>query len=167
MHPAPRKRSSYGIAMTEKQKLKYYYGFGERMLRRFFDEARREPGNTGDALLALCERRLDNVIRRGGLAKTRPQARQGITHGHFRVNGRKVTSPAFLVRAGDVVTVKGQQNLVQFYSGLRQEAEADTEIPTWLSADEKFLRVVVSALPTHDDCSIPLNIHLVIELLSR
>ena len=83
MHVRGRRPSNYGLALMEKQKIKHYYGLGERQLRRYFDAVGRKPGNTGELLLLMCERRLDNVVRRVGLTKTRPQARQGITHGHF------------------------------------------------------------------------------------
>ena len=92
MHPKSRRTSNYGTALSEKQKIKYYYGLGERQLRRYFADAVRKKGNTGETLLLICERRLDNVVRRVGFSKTRPQARQGIVHGHFKVNGVKVTS---------------------------------------------------------------------------
>jgi small subunit ribosomal protein S4 len=165
MHPRPRKVSDYGLALLEKQKLKHYYGWNERPLRRVFDLAKRQPGDTGEALLNLCERRLDNIVRRGGLVKTRPQARQGIAHGHFRVNGRKVQSASYLCRAGDIVTVKNRPNLVNLYGAM--QAEAETEIPTWLSAQTGTLSVTVNALPGPKDHSAPVNVALIIELLSR
>ena len=91
MHTRGRRPSNYGMALMEKQKIKHYYGLGERQLRRYFNNVSHKKGNTGEMLLILCERRLDNVIRRVGFTKTRPQARQGVAHGHFRVNGVKVT----------------------------------------------------------------------------
>ncbi|HND53495.1 MAG TPA: 30S ribosomal protein S4, partial [Pirellulaceae bacterium] len=87
MHGRAKRPSNYGLALMEKQKIKHYYGLGERQLRRIFDLASRAKGNTGETLLILCERRLDNVVRRAGFTRTRPQARQGIVHGHFQVNG--------------------------------------------------------------------------------
>lgn len=165
MHPRPRKISDYGLALLEKQKLKHYYGWTERPLRRVFDIAKRQPGNTGEALLTLCERRLDNVVRRGGLVKTRPQARQGIAHGHFQVNGRKVQSPSFLVRPGDIVSVKNRKNLVDLYGAM--QADAETEIPHWLSAETGHLSVTVMAIPGPAEHSAPVNVALVVELLSR
>jgi len=89
-----RKVSNYGLALTEKQKIKYFYGLREVQLRRYFAIAKRTKGNTSAALMILCERRLDNVIRRAGFAQTRPQARQGVVHGHFQVNGKTVTRPS-------------------------------------------------------------------------
>ena len=96
MHPRGRRPSNYGAALLEKQKIKHYYGLGERQLRRYFDNVSKKAGNTGEMLLILCERRLDNVVRRAGFTKTRPQARQGIVHGHFQVNGIKVTKPSYM-----------------------------------------------------------------------
>ena len=99
MHTRPRRPSNYGLALREKQKIKHYYGLGERQLRRFFESVRHKKGNTGQQMMQLLERRLDNVIRRAGFVKTRPQARQGIVHGHFRVNGVKVTKPSLIASA--------------------------------------------------------------------
>ena len=102
MHTRGRRPSNYGLALMEKQKIKHYYGLGERQLRRYFGDVVHKKGNTGEQMLTLCERRLDNVVRRAGFTRTRPQARQGIAHGHFQVNGVKVTKPSYLLRAGDV-----------------------------------------------------------------
>ena len=98
MHTRRGKQSNYGIALNEKQKIKHYYGLGERQLRRYFEIASKRTGNTGESMLLICERRLDNVVRRSGFASTRPQARQGITHCHFQVNGVTVNKPSYLVR---------------------------------------------------------------------
>ena len=95
-----RKVSNFGLSLIEKQKIKYYYGLREKQLRTLFDKARRMPGNTGENLMILCERRLDNVVRRSGMVLTRPQARQGIAHRHFQLNGRTVKTPSILVRPG-------------------------------------------------------------------
>src|SRR5690606_1088755 len=96
--------------------IKFYYGLRDQNLRKYFATARRLKGNTGEQLLILCERRLDNVVRRAGFTATRPQARQGIVHGHFQLNGRTVTRPSILVRPGDVVTVKNRPNLKTLYT---------------------------------------------------
>ena len=111
-HTRRRKLSVYGTALVEKQKIKFYYGLRQKVLRKYFDKARRLKGNTGEQLLILCERRLDNVIRRAGYCKTRPQARQGIAHGHFLVNGIKMDRASYLVKAGDVITVNYQGSLL-------------------------------------------------------
>ena len=118
MHTRGRRPSNYGLALMEKQKIKHYYGLGERQLRRYFEKATQSKGNTGENLLLTLERRLDNVIRRVGLTKTRPQARQGVAHGHFQVNGQKVDRPSFLVRPGDVISVRNRPNLRNLYQAI-------------------------------------------------
>lgn len=165
MHPRPRKPSTYGLAMREKQKVKYYYGLGERALRGLFHKARRTRGNTGDALLILCERRLDNVVREAGFAKTRPQARQGVAHGHFLHNGRKLDIPSALVRVGDVIQVKPRKNLVELYRHCMAESAGET--PSWLAVDVEHLRAEVIALPRAEDVTLPVDIGMVVELLAR
>ncbi len=165
MHPRGRRTSNYGTALSEKQKIKHYYGLGERQLRRYFDKAQRGKGNTGADLLIMCESRLDNVVRRAGFTKTRPQARQGIVHGHFRVNGVKVTSPSYQLRAGDVVEVKGRENLKNLYRGVI--ANNAPQPLDWLALDSEGLKVTVLSLPTANDISLPVNANIVVEFLSR
>jgi small subunit ribosomal protein S4 len=160
-----RKTSNYGMALKEKQKIKFYYGFREKQLRNYFSKARRLKGNTGEQLLILCERRLDNVVRRAGLALTRPQARQGITHAHFQVNGRTVKTPSIIVRVGDVVTVRNRPNLRSMYQGLIESggvAGCD-----WISVDPSELKAIVTALPTFEDVSVPVDVGQVVAFLSR
>jgi small subunit ribosomal protein S4 len=165
MHPRGRRTSNYGTALAEKQKIKHYYGLGERQLRRYFDSASRGKGNTGADLLIMCERRLDNVVRRAGFTKTRPQARQGIVHGHFRVNGVKVTKPSYQLRAGDVVEVKGRENLKNLYRGVI--ANNSPQPLDWLALDSEGLKLTVLSLPTANDISLPVNANIVVEFLSR
>lgn len=165
MHVRPRRPSNYGHALMEKQKVKHYYGLGERQLRRFFDKASRMKGNTGEQLLILCERRLDNVIRRAGFAKTRPQARQGVVHGHFLVNGVKVTKPSFLVRPGDVITVRAKEKLQAMYRGIA--GQSSTEAVDWLTCDVENLTITVQGLPGPSDISLPVDANTVVEFLSR
>ncbi len=159
------RRSTYGQSLAEKQKIKYYYGLGERQLRRLYDMARRQTGNTGSHLLELCERRLDNVVRRAGFAISRPQARQGIAHGHFLVNGKRVDIPSYLVRPGDVIEVKNRPNLIEMYSAVR--AEQDTQLVDWINVSDDTLAATVNRLPGPDDISLPVEVGMVIELLSR
>jgi small subunit ribosomal protein S4 len=165
--PAQRRRkvSNYGIALREKQKIKFYYGFRERQLRQYFSKARRIKGNTGEHLLILCERRLDNVVRRAGFALTRPQARQGITHSHFQLNGKTVKTPSIIVRVGDTVTVRNRPNLKAMYSGLVESGS----LPScdWISFDPGALRATVTALPTFEDVSLPVDVGQVVAFLSR
>ena len=165
MHTRGRRPSNYGLALKEKQKIKHYYGLGERQLRRYFNNVSHKKGNTGEQLLLLCECRLDNVIRRCGLTKTRPQARQGITHGHFAVNGVKVTSPSFTTRPGDVITVRAKEKIQHLYQ--RTSAEVDTQPTEWLTFDPETLRASVQGLPDPSDISLPVNVNTVIEFMSR
>lgn len=160
-----RKTSNYGLALVEKQKIKFYYGFREKHLRRYFDKARRTKGNTGENLMILCERRLDNVVRRAGFTKTRPQSRQGIVHGHFLVNGRRVDRPSFVVKAGDRITVKNRPNLKQLYKELSEDA-GDTSV-SWINFDGSELTAIVTSLPTFDDVSLPVDVGQVVAFLSR
>ena len=111
------KASEYSIRLREKQKVKRYYGIFERQFRKYFELASRRPGNTGDALMSLLERRLDNVVTRLGFATSRPQARQMITHGHITVNGRKLDIPSYLVRPGDQIKVKDREHSLKLAAG--------------------------------------------------
>lgn len=160
-----RRMSTYGTASAEKQKIKYYYGIGEKQLRRFFEDASAKKGNTGEHLLTACERRLDNVVRRAGFTKTRPQARQGIVHGHFLVNGVKVTSPSYLLRPGDVITVRPKEAIYNLYKGAG--VEANTQTPDWIGFDGEALRATVQRLPGPGDYSLPVDVNIVVEFLSR
>lgn len=159
-----RKTSIYGQALTEKQKIKFYYGFREKNLRKYFDKAKRMKGNTGENLMILCERRLDNVVRRAGITNTRPQSRQGIVHGHFLVNGRRVDRPSYQVNAGDVITVKNRPNLQKFYS---EVATGNDQGASWINYDKEALKAIVTSLPTSDDISLPVEVGSVVAFLSR
>lgn len=164
-HTRRKKLSIYGTALIEKQKIKYYYGLRQKVLRKYFDKARRTKGNTGEQLLILCERRLDNVIRRAGFCKTRPQARQGVAHGHFLVNGRKVDRPSMLVRPGDVISVKKRPNLQKTYKELLTEVSG--EACNWIDFDSTSLEARVSVLPSFEDVSLPVDVGQVVALMSR
>ena len=165
MHTRPRRPSVYGQALQEKQKIKYYYGLMERQLRRFFQIASRMKGNTGEQLLLLCERRLDNVIRRAGFSATRPQARQGVAHGHFHVNGRTCDRPSYLVRPGDVISVRPRENLKNVYRSLL--GESNSEPIDWIAVDADNLSLTVQGLPGPSDISLPVDVNTVVELVSR
>ena len=165
MNTRPRRPSNYGLALMEKQKIKHYYGMGERQLRRYFDKASRGKGNTGQLLLILCERRLDNVVRRVGLAITRPQARQGIVHGHFVVNGMKTTKPSFLVRPGDVITVRNRENLKNVYKSILSERPPETL--DWVTLDADSLTASVQRNLGPDEVSLPVDVNIVVEFMSR
>jgi small subunit ribosomal protein S4 len=166
MHGTRRsKKSEYGLAMLEKKKLKHFYGLHERQLRRFLELAQRSPQNTSDELLVLCERRLDNVIRRAGLAKTRPQARQGVHHGHFRVNGRRVTIPSYLTKPGDVISVVEKAPIQAIYRTI--VASDRSAPPGWLDLETSTCTAKVLATPSAADAGLPVEMSRVIVLLSR
>ncbi|MFM7115664.1 MAG: 30S ribosomal protein S4 [Planctomycetota bacterium] len=166
MHTRPRRPSNYGKALSEKQKIKHYYGLGERQLRRYFDKAGRMKGNTGENLLIICESRLDNVIRRVGLTATRPQARQGVAHGHFRVNGVKVDRPSYMLRPGDVVTIRPQINVLSLYRKIIATGVQGQGIE-WASLDNENLTINVTGVPGASDISLPVDGNVVVEFMSR
>ena len=165
MHQRPRRPSNYGLALMEKQKIRHYYGLGEAQLRRYFGKVSRTKGNTGQLLLILCERRLDNVVRRAGFTSTRPQARQGIVHGHFQVNGGKVTKPSYVTQPGDAVTIRPRDNLKVLYRGILENHPA--EPAEWITFDPETFVATVQRLPGPEDISLPVDVNMVVEFLSR
>lgn len=165
MHLRRGKQSDYGKALVEKQKVKYHYGLSETQLRRFLAKADRHGQNVGGELLRLCERRFDNVVRRSGLTLSRPQARQGITHGHFLLNGRKSTSPSTLLRPGDEIRVRNRPALHALYGGLVRLPGYTA--PDWISVDPDQVSCRVLRLPDANEGSLVVEIARVIELLAR
>lgn len=165
MHTRRKKPSTYGTALTEKQKIKFYYGLRDKHLRRYFEKAKRTKGNTGEQMLILCERRLDNVIRRAGFSLTRNQARQGVAHRHFQVNGRTVSSPSFMVRSGDKITVRNRANLKNLYKELSESST--TEATNWISCDTSSLEIIVNSILEFDDVSLPVDVGQVVAFMSR
>jgi len=165
MHMKGRRLSNWGKASAEKQKIKHYYGLGEKQLRRYYHTVKVKKGNTGEQLLAMCERRLDNIIRRAGYTKTRPQARQGIVHGHFFVNGIKVTSPSYNLKPGDIVTVRPKEKIYNMYRGVSGDANQQT--PDWITFDGETLRATMVGLPGPADFSLPCDVNIVVEFLAR
>jgi small subunit ribosomal protein S4 len=161
-----RKVSNYGLALMEKQKIKFYYGIRDQQLHKYFDRARRMKGNTGEQLLILCERRLDNVVRRAGFTATRPQARQGIVHSHFQINGVTVNKPSILVRPGDVITVRKRPNLRKLYENVI-ESSGTIQPTDWINFDAKELTAIVTTLPTIEDVSLPVDVGQVVAFMSR
>lgn len=161
------KASEYSIRLREKQKVKRYYGIYERQFRKYFEMARRRGGNTGDTLMSIIERRLDNVITRLGFAMSRAQARQMIGHGHITVNGRKVDIPSYLVRPGDVIAVKDREHSKKL-AAENLQMEGVPPVPDWLdrtSTEPPEGRV--SRLPAQQDIALPVTPQLIVELLSR
>ena len=156
----------YGLQLREKQKVKRMYGVLERQFRRYFEEADRQKGVTGETLLQLLERRLDNVVYRLGFAASRPQARQLVRHGHFTVNGRRADIPSFSVRAGDVVAVRASsaKNPAILYA---MEEVKGRGIPEWLELDGQALSGRLTAAPTRDQLNLPVQEQLIVELYSK
>lgn len=160
------KQTDYGIHLREKQKVKHYYGVLERQFRRYFAKAERAKGNTGDVLMSLLERRLDNVVHRLGFGLSRNQARQLINHGHVTVNGKRVDVASYQVRAGDVVRVKNRAKSLDLARRIISEGRGD--IPDFLSVGEGDIpEGVVGRLPAAEDVSIPIQTQLIVELCSR
>jgi small subunit ribosomal protein S4 len=160
------KPTDYGIHLREKQKLKHYYGVLERQFRRYFQMAGRTKGNTGNALLQLLERRLDNVVHRLGFAQSRAQARVMVGHGHITVNGKRVDVPSYQINVGDVIRVKNRGKSLDLVRGIL--AETNRDVPDFLSrSDTQIPEGIVGRLPTADEVSIPVQTQLIVELCSR
>jgi len=158
--------SDRALQLQEKQKVRYTYGILERQFRKFFAEAERIPGVTGENLVVLLERRLDNVVYRLGFASSRPQARQLVCHGHFLLNGRKTDIPSCLVKSGDAIAWRNGSTQTEYYKTLVQEIE-DKTIPGWLTLDKQELVGRVLALPTGDDIEVKFDVKAVVEYYSR
>lgn len=161
-----KKTSEYGLQLREKQKTRRIYGVLEGKFRRYFERAENQQGITGENLLRLLERRLDNVVYRLGLSTSRTEARQLIRHGHFTVNGRRVNIPSFSVKVGDVVAVREKSKESARIKELLERA-ADKALPDWLEYEPEQARGRVTALPKRDQIDVPVQEHLIIELYSR
>ena len=161
-----RKQSEYGIQLREKQKVRRAYGIMESQFRKYYDMASNMRGVTGENMLSLLERRLDNVAYRLGFGESRPMARQMVTHGHIRVNGKKVDIASYLVKAGDVVSVKESSADSEFFKTLREQGTSRT-VPKWLEMDAEKLTGKVIALPQRDDIDLTIEEHLIVEYYSR
>ena len=160
------KKSEYATQLTEKQKVKFVYGIQEKQFRNYYEKASRMTGNTGEELLTLVERRLDNVVYRLGFANTRRQARQLVNHGHFTVNGSRVNIPSYLIKVGDVIAVSEKAASNNFFKGLK-EANAFVAAPKWLDCDKTKLEGKVIAMPTKADIDFEIAEHLIVELYSK
>ncbi len=158
------KLTPFGIQLREKQKAKRIYGVLEGQFRRYFHEAEREKGVTGENLLRLLELRLDNVVYRLGFAASRRESRQMVAHGHFAVNGRKVSVPSFLVKVGDTVALRGSKYEARVDDNLNAGRGA---APQWLAVDPGARRGVVRSLPLREDIQIPVTEQLIVELYSK
>ncbi|GAA2835723.1 MULTISPECIES: 30S ribosomal protein S4 [Crossiella] len=160
------KESEYLLQSQEKQKARFTYGVLEKQFRRYFEEARRVTGKTGEALLIILESRLDNVVYRAGLARTRRQARQLVNHGHFLVNGKKVNIPSFRVSQYDIIDVK-PKSLPTLPFLAAKEALGDRGVPAWLQVVPSTLRVLVHSLPVRAQIDTPVQEQLIVELYSK
>ena len=161
-----RKVSEYGLQLKEKQKAKFIYGVLEKQFRGYYDKAKKMQGVTGENLLGLLERRLDNVVYRLGLANTRRQARQLVSHGHFTVNGKRVNIPSALVSQGDVVAVCEKSAQGTFFKELKESNNA-LSAPAWLEASQANLTGTVTRFPTRDEIDVPVNEQAIVELYSK
>jgi small subunit ribosomal protein S4 len=156
----------YGLQLREKQKVKRIYGVLENQFRRYFEMADRTRGITGETLLQLLERRLDNVLYRLGLATSRAQARQLARHGHFTVNGRKVDIPSFSVKPGDVITVRQTSRKVPAILHAMEEVKG-RGVPEWLQFDAEGMSAKIGSIPTREQINLPVQEQLIVELYSK
>ena len=162
-----KKKSEYALQLQEKQKVKFVYGVMEKQFRMYYEKAARMQGKTGEELLSLLERRLDNVVYRLGFAMTRREARQLVSHAHFTVNGTKVDIPSYLVKAGDVIEVKdSSRSSVKFKRLLGEDAPV-VLVPQWLDREKNALKGTVTRLPAREDIDLPVEEHLIVELYSK
>ena len=160
-----KKQSQYGIQLREKQKARRAYGVLEGQFRGYFQQASRMRGVTGENLLMLLERRLDNVVYRLGMGDSRAHARQLVTHGHIRVNGKKVNIPSFRVKLNDEITIRSGSQSMENLKQLREEG--NRMVPNWLSLDHENLVGKVIAMPQRDDIDLTIEEHQIVELYSR
>ena len=163
-----KKKSEYALQLQEKQKVKFVYGIMEKQFRMYYEKAARSQGKTGEELLVLIERRLDNVVYRLGFAMTRRQARQLVNHAHFTVNGKKVNIPSYLVKPGDVIEVRDTSRTSPIFKRLTGEDAPMVLVPQWLEREKNALKGTVSRLPVREDINdMPIEEHLIVELYSK
>ena len=160
-----KKVSEYGAQLKEKQKVKFVYGILEKQFHKYYLKAANMKGITGDNMLRLLELRLDNVVYRLGLAKTRRMARQIVVHGHIRVNGQKVDIPSYSVKVGDVITLRQKSAELEMFKVLREGTSTVT--PKWLTFDAPNLTGTVAALPAREDIDLQLQENMIVEFYSR
>ena len=161
-----KKLSEYGMQLREKQKAKRYYGVLESQFAHYFELANKKSGVTGDNLLQILESRLDNVVYRLGFALSRAEARQLVVHGHFLVNGRKVNIPSYLVKEGDVISLKEKSRSLPKVKAVLEQTEGKV-VPKWLDLDTNTMQAKVVALAQRDDIDIEIEEHLIVELYSK
>ncbi len=163
---ANRKVSEYGMQLREKQKAKFIYGVLEKPFRNYYAKADKMEGQTGENLMIMLERRLDNVVFRMGFGRTRRETRQIVDHKHILVNGKCVNIPSYLVKAGDVIEVKENKKSSARYKEIL-EVTGGRLIPAWLDVDQENLKGSVKALPTREEIDVPVNEMLIVELYSK
>ena len=162
-----RKQSEYATQLNEKQKVKFVYGIMEKQFRMYYEKAAKAQGKTGENLLILVERRLDNVVYRLGFAMTRREARQLVSHGHFTVNGKRVNIPSYLVSTGDVIEVAEKSRSSVKFKRLTGEDAVMVTLPQWLEREKNSLKGTVTKLPAREDIDMPIEEHLIVELYSK
>lgn len=163
---AGKKMSEYGMQLREKQKAKFIYGVLEKQFRKYYEKAKTMSGITGENLLILLERRADNIVYRMGLAATRRQARQIVSHGHILVNGKKMNIPSALLKAGDVVTIKEKSRGTVLFKDMAETASA-LDVPAWISFDAQNLAGTIDRLPNREEIDVPVEEQMIVELYSR
>ena len=161
------KKSEYALQLAEKQKVKFVYGILEKQFHMYYEKAARMPGKTGENLLVLVERRMDNVVYRLGFANTRREARQLVSHSHFTVNGKRMNIPSYQVKAGDVIEVKEQSRSTTRFKAMTGEDAPKVLVPEWLDRDKNALKGTVTRLPVRADVDVPVEEHLIVELYSK
>ena len=161
-----RKLSNYGLQLREKQKAKRFYGILESQFRRYYEMAIRKKGVTGENLLQLLESRLDNVVHRMGYGSSRDESRQLVTHGHFFVNGRRVSIPSYLVKPGDEIMVAESSRKSPRFKDIL-DITGSKVVPKWLEVDQENLKGRVVSLPAREDIDLPIQEHLIVELYSK
>ena len=163
---AKKKMGEYGIQLREKQATRRYYGVLEKQFKNYYEEAARKEGMTGENLLILLERRLDNAVYRMGFAESHKEARQLVLHAHFTLNGKKVNVPSILVKPGDVIAVKEASRASAKFKALAEALESKTA-PKWLDVDKANLQAKVVAMPAREDIDFDFNEQLIVELYSK
>ena len=163
---ANRKVSEYGLQLRDKQKAKFIYGVLEKTFRNYYTRAEKMEGQTGENMMILLERRLDNVVFRMGFGRTRRETRQIVDHKHVLVNGKCVNIPSYLVKAGDVIEIKEKAKSSQRYKDIL-EVTAGRLVPAWIEVDQENLRGTVKELPNREEIDVPVNEMLIVELYSK
>ena len=162
-----KKKSEYALQLTEKQKVKFVYGILEKQFRSYYEKASRMPGKTGENLLILVERRLDNVVYRLGFAMTRREARQLVNHGHFPDHAHRANNPSYLITAGDLIEGAEKSRSSVKFKRLTGEDAVMVTLPQWLEREKNTLKGTVTKLPAREDIDMPIEEHLIVELYSK